>query len=183
VFYRPALSGVLTFMERVQADTLDPRELASWFEVNLVRPGYMPAPGTVQEPGVGVVSLRDLPSTSWAPAYEERLRAILRAARLRVSMSLQGLLATPFDDRFLAAAIYSGRVARGTHWQPKLKGTERLSDILLAVLSADILAHRDEYDASLCVCAICGHVSLSRSATSRTRCASHASARPEGQRG
>jgi hypothetical protein len=179
---RPALFAALTFLDRVLADTLDPRELAAWLDGNLVRPGYMPMPTTVQEPGVGVVSLRDLPSSSWAPAYEQRLRAILRAARLRVSISLQGLLATPRDDRFLTAAIYAGRVGRAAHWVPRLKGTERLSDILLALLTADILEHRDEYDASLCVCGICGQVSLSR-AISRTRCAVHGGAGTEGHEG
>jgi hypothetical protein len=160
-------------MEGARDESLDARALAAWFEAHLVKPGFMSMPSTVQEPGVGVVSLRDLPTGAWAPAFEERLRGILRAARVRVSLSLQGLLATPVDDRFLTAAIYAGRVDRSSEWRPKLKGTERLSDVVLAMLAADILTHRDEYDGALGVCTICGEISLSRTAPSRTRCLQH----------
>jgi hypothetical protein len=125
------------------------------------------------------VSLRELPTGAWAAAYEERLGSIVRAARLRVSLSLQGLLGTPADDRFLTAAIFAGRVDRSAQWRPTLKGTERLSDIVLALFAADILMHRDEWDASLCICSICGHIALSRTAPSRTRCAQHALATAE----
>ncbi len=108
---------------------------------------------------------------------------IVRAARLRVSLSVQGLIATPPDDRFLTSAIFAGRVDRAVRWTPKLKGTERLSDIVLALLGADVLTHRDEYDAALCVCAICGHIALSRNAENRTRCAQHATALPDPRTG
>ena len=174
---RPALAGALAFIEGAQDRTLDARGLTAWLTTYLVKPGTITMPGTVQEPGVAVVSLREMPTGAWAPAFEDRLRTIVGAARVRISVSLQGLLATPPDDRFLTTAIFAGRVDRLAGWRPKLKGTERLSDMVLAILAADILAHREEYDASLCVCAICGRVSLRRHAPVRTRCEQHLSAR------
>jgi hypothetical protein len=183
VLFRPALACAIAFLDAVQQDALDAPALNAWFDTHLVKPGVLAHPPTVQEPGVGVVSLRDLPASTWAASYDDRLRAIVRAARLRVSLSLQGLLATPPDDRFLTSAIFAARVVREVHWRAKLKGTERLSDIVLAVLAADILTHRDEYDAALCVCTICGQVSLSRNAKLRNRCAVHLSAVPSPVRG
>jgi hypothetical protein len=183
VLYRPALACALAFLDAAQQDALDARALTAWFESHLVRQGVVSVPATVQEPGVGVASLRDFPTGGAAPAFEERVRSIVRAARLRVSLALQGLVAAPADDRFLTSAIFADRVVREVQWRPKLKGTERLSDIVLTVLAADILTHRDEYDASLCVCAICGHVALSRTVKQRTRCAVHAQAQPEPQSG
>jgi hypothetical protein len=176
---RPTLVGPLAFVDGARDEALDARALTAWFEAHLVKPGHMATPATVQEPGIGVVSLRELPTGAWAAAFEERLGSIVRAARLRVSLSLQGLLATPVDDRFLTAAIFAGRVDRSAQWRPKLKGTERLSDVVLAMFAADILMHRDEWDASLCICSICGHIALSRTAPSRTRCAQHALAAAE----
>ena len=183
VMLRPALTAALAFVDGAQDGTLRGPQLAAWFATHLVKPGIMPMLATIQEPGVGVVSMRDMPSGPWATAFEEQLRVIVRAARLRISLALQGLLSTPPDDRFLSAAIFAGRVergalGRGSHWQTKLKGTERLSDIVLAILAADVLSHRDEYDGALCVCAICGRISLSRQSTTRTRCADHLSALP-----
>jgi hypothetical protein len=183
VLVRPALAASLAFLDAAHDDALRARELTAWFTAHLVKPGIMAMPATVQEPGVGVVSLRDLPSGAWAPAFEGRLREIVRAARLRISLALQGLLATPPDDRFLSAAIFAGRVDRGAHWRLRLNGTERLSDIVLAVLAADVLAHREEYEATLCVCAICGRISFSRGAGARTRCANHVSAVPDPRTG
>jgi hypothetical protein len=180
------LVAALAFLDAARENTLHARELVSWLDRYLVRPGLMPMPSTVQESEV--VSLREVPTGAWAAPFEVRLSRIVAGARVRVSVALEGLLADPPDDRFLSAAIFAGRVERGggAHgpgWRAHPKGTDKLSDIVLSIFAADALTHREEYDQNLCVCGICGRVALVRTRGPRTRCAQHVSSLPGVQRG
>jgi hypothetical protein len=177
---RPALAAGLAFLDVEQP--FGAGELVVWLEDFLAKPGLMPMPTTVYEHGAGGVPIRERPASSWSQAFEVQLAGIVAAARMRVSRSLGGLIAIPADDRFLAAAIYAHRVERRAGgWAVSLKGTERLSDMVLSLLAADILAHREEYDAKLGVCAMCGRFWLAQTASTRTRCPKHAPSLP-GQR-
>ncbi len=139
-------------------------------------------PATVSEPLVGTAALGSAISGAWAAGTDARIVRIVAAARARVAATLGGLLAAPVDDRFLSAAIFSGRVQRSTgttsgrargSWLPRPAVADRLSDIVLAVVAADVLSNRDEYDDCLCVCDLCGLVSLDARQLSRTRCEEH----------
>jgi hypothetical protein len=179
---RPALAGGLAFLDVEQP--FGAGELVVWFDDFLVKPGLMPMPLTVYEHGAGGVPIRERPAISWSWAFEAQLGGIIAAARVRVSRTLGGLVASPADDRFLVAAIYAHRVERRVGaWAVSLKGSERLSDMVLSLLAADILAHREEYDATLCVCAMCGRFWLARTASTRTRCPKHASSLPDERAG
>jgi hypothetical protein len=177
VLLRPVLSAALAFADAAWDDALHFQALVAWFDRFLVKPGVMSMPPSVHEPSTGVASLRDVPTGAWVRPFEIRLAQIVTTTRSRVSTALGGLIRSPVDDRFLAAAIFAGRVVRGDGraegWRPCPKSTDRLSDIVLSLFAADVLSHRDEYDASLCVCGICGRVALLRGASARTRCAEH----------
>ncbi len=176
---RPGLACTLAFHGAAQAESIDTKALVAWLQAHLVTPGFLPAmPATVQEPGAGVVALADRPEGAAAVAYEDRVRSIVRTARLRVVAAVQGLVARPVDDRFLHAAIFEGRVVRDVRWSPHLKGTEKLSDVVLAALASDVLTHREAYDALLCICAVCGDISFSAREL-RTRCQAHAMMAPD----
>lgn len=174
VVVRPSLSAGLCFMESARTDALRLSELIAWMDRRLVEPGHMPAPTSVQEPGIGTVSLAAPPNGVWPGSLEARAARIVATARVRVAMTLGGLIATPVDDRFLSAAIFAGRVHReAAAWKPSLRGDERLSDIVLSLFAADVLTQREDYDAKLCVCEACGRVWFEVDAPTRTRCAQH----------
>jgi len=174
VVVRPSLSAGLCFMESARTDSLRLRELIAWMDRHLVEPGHMPAPASVQEAGVGSVSLAAPPGDVWPGMLEARAARIVATARVRVAMTLSGLIAQPADDRFLSAAIFCGRVQReAAAWQPNLRGDERLSDVVLSLFAADVLTQREDYDAKLCVCDACGRVWFAVDAATRTRCGQH----------
>ncbi len=183
VLVRPLLAAGLAFVDAATADALHARELVAWFSRWLVDPGTMPAPASVHEPGAGMVSLAAVAESRsasgvLAEALETRLGRIVATARVRVGVTLGGLLTTPVDDRFLAAAIFAGRVQRtsgdqGSGWRATPKGTERLSDVVLSLFAADALANREEYEACLCVCGVCSRVAFRPGEVDRTRCPLH----------
>jgi len=177
---RRSLGAGLAFMNGGSGGSFRHAELTAWLDASLVGPGLMPLPTNVQEPGTGTVTLATGPSP-WAAAMEVRLDRIVGAARVRVAVTLSGLLAKPADDRFLTAAIFAGRVVRvsgdrGSTWQAAPRDSDRLSDIVLSLFAADALSHREEYDARLCVCSVCDRVGLRADAPQRTRCALHGGA-------
>jgi hypothetical protein len=162
VIVRPPLTAALAFVEAARAKVLDVDGLARWVDKHLVEPGLMIKPTTVQEQGHGAVLLAPAAGTESSAA---RARRIVATAYERVTTQLAGLLLRPADDRFLSAAIFSRRVERiggpaGTGWRACPQPTDRLSGIVLSLFAADVLAHREEYDAGLNVCEVCGKVSL-----------------------
>ncbi len=136
----------------------------------------MPLPHAVHEPGTGSVLLHGAAANEPDP----QLTALLDSARKEVLIALSGLLETPPDDRFVAGVIHAGRVRRrrltwGTEWTPKPEPTAPLSAVVLSLLAADILAHRDFYEEQLAICDICSRVVFEEGAAERRRrCAEHA---------
>jgi hypothetical protein len=178
VVVRPVLSAGLAFVDAARAETLHVRELTRWLQAWLVGPGLMDMPATLHEPGAGTISLPPGSSGAWGMALDARLARIVAAARVRIAVTLSGLVASPVDDRFLAAAIFAGRVERtsgehGSTWRSTPKATDRLSDVVLSLFAADALSNREEYDACLCVCDVCGRITFRPDALARTRCDLH----------
>ena len=178
IILRPALAAGVAFMDGGRDGAFGHEELLSWIEQFLVAPGLMPMPDSVQEPGVGTITLEDAPNSAWAASREVRAGRIASTARVRVAVHLAGLIASPVDDRFLSAAIFGGRVQRvpgdgGASWRAQPIAEERLSDIVLSLFAADALGHREDYARELCVCEVCGRVRFTRDAVIRSRCAHH----------
>ena len=103
---------------------------------------------------------------------------MLAAARARILSALRGLRALPPDDRFLSAAIFSGRVRRQSaaarsEWAARPELTAPLSAMVLSLFAVDILTHREQYDRELCLCEVCGRLWFDPEAEMRTRCADH----------
>jgi hypothetical protein len=175
---RSSLAAGMSFMNAARDEGFGYAELVSWFEQFLVEPGLMPMPTSVQEPGVGTIMLEGAPNSAWAASREARAGRIVSTARVRIAVQLAGLVATKVDDRFLAAAIFAGRVQRvsgdhGASWRAQPTADERLSDIVLSVFAADALTHRDDYERELCVCDVCGRVRFAKDTSARTRCPQH----------
>jgi hypothetical protein len=180
---RPLLGAGLAFMEGAREASFRVEALQTWLQRHLVEPGMMVMPAMVQESGVGTATLDEAPTQAWAASRAIRLGRIVDAARVRCAAQLGGLVARPVDDRFLSATIFAGRVQRasgqrGPSWQPTPQPTDRLSDIVLSIFTADVLTHREEYDAHLFVCQTCGRVGFSQvpagSGAPRDRCDEHA---------
>ena len=161
-------------------------DLVAWCRTHLLEPGYLTlwnagsgrlliTEGAARlevpiEAGGSELSL-DVPSTKW----------MLATARDRVIAGLGQLLTIPADDRFVRAAVYTGRVrrvsdGRASSWRPVLGEGELLSYWVLALFAADALAHREVYDELLGICEVCGAVSL-RVSSQRRRCPQHGSTR------
>jgi hypothetical protein len=160
---RIAIVAGLAFVEGVAHGGFGAAELQGWIETHLVRPKRMVWSGEIHEPGFGVIRLQH--TGLGAPGVSEaiKLQGLISTARKRVVLALRGLMATPIDDRFLNAAIYSGRVKRETQgtsagWVPQPKASDGLSDTVLSLFAADILSHRETYERGLCVCNACGRV-------------------------
>jgi hypothetical protein len=107
------------------------------------------------------------------------VQKVLDLARTRAVVALRGLLARPVDDRFLAAAIFTGRVRRRmiagqNRWVARPEPTAPLSAIVLSLFAVDILTNRELYDRELCVCDTCGRMSFSLDPTMRRACSDHA---------
>jgi len=178
VVVRPVLSAGLAFVDAARTETLHARELSRWLHQWLVVPGLMEMPSTLHEVGAGTVSLGSGSSVAGAAASDARLSRIVVAARARITVTLGGLIASPVDDRFLAAAIFARRVERtsgehGATWRATPKGADRLSDVVLSLFAADALSNREEYDACLCVCDVCSRITFRPDALARFRCDLH----------
>jgi len=182
---RAALAAGLAFLEGSASLDWEVRDLCAWFREHLVGPGYMMTPLMVTEPSAGTV-----PLYGHTPACPCTLRRILAAARTHVLGALRGLIASPVDDRFLAASIFAGCVRRErvrgvTEWRPRPDRTKQLSGIVLGLFAVDVLSHREIYDQLLSVCDTCDRVTFHEGA--RRSCVEHQphasgftrSARPE----
>jgi hypothetical protein len=176
---RPLLFGAVAFVEGV-AGGWGCWELTGWFEDHLVAAGHTnQSPSVVLEQGFGVIVIDPRASGKGRPASVEQLPPLLVAARKRVVETLRAFLPSRSDDRFLHAAIYSERVERKSAddqrpaWAPRVRESDRLSDVVLALFAADILMHREFHEHALCVCEVCGRVSFDPGATSRFGCRLH----------
>jgi hypothetical protein len=152
----------------------------------LIRPGRLalrrPFPNiVVREPPLGALVYgprgASLPRMELVPhAQAPRL---VRAARQNVLGTLAGLLGATPDDRFVQAAIYRGRVARGVErngtrrWQLLLDESASLTEQVLALFAADLLERRGDYERHLAVCEACGTVSFLPERQSPRGCAEH----------
>lgn len=179
---RPYLGAGLAFVDAACAETLRASELSGWFSTWLVSRSIMAAPPSVHEAGAGMVSLAAIAQSRAgsglvADTLETRLARIVAAARVRVGVVMSGLVAKPVDDRFLNSTVFAGRVERMSEkiaiWRPTPKATDQLSDIVLSLFAADALAHREEYDSSLCVCGVCGRIAILQGTAERRRCHLH----------
>jgi len=173
---RPLLVAAKIFLDATHVGDWTNRGLHEWFDQHLVSAGWMPLPIAVNEPGAGMIPLHG----AGAEAPNPHLLELLAAARAVVVTNLRGLLASPVDDRFLAGVIYAGRVRRrrlpgGTEWTPNPEPSAPLSAVVLSVLVADILAHREFYEEQLTICDLCARVDFEQGAAGRRRrCSDHA---------
>jgi hypothetical protein len=141
---RPELAAVVELVDGASAD-FDRDALVRWFDQHLVARGVMRLPFVVTEPGAAPIAL-DGPDLDL-----DRLQELVAAASARVIVTVRGLRAPWRDDRFLAAAIFAGRVRRGrvddsNRWMASPSVFDSLSDILLALLAVDVLARRELYE-------------------------------------
>ena len=171
---RPLLVAAKVFLDATYVGGWTNRDLHEWFDRHIVSAGWMPLPIAVNEPGAGTIPLHG----AGAEVPSQRLLDLLGAARAVVVTTLRGLLASPMDDRFLAAVIYAGRVRRRrfhgeTEWTPTPEPSAPLSAVLMSILTADILAHRDFYKEQLTICDLCARVDFEEGLAQRRRCASH----------
>jgi hypothetical protein len=170
---RAALLGGLEFLEVGSHPGWNIGDLRAWFDEHLVERGCMILPRVVMEPGAGSVPLCVGPLAS-----RSHLARILIAARVRVVSTLRGLIALPADDRFLTAAIFSGRVSRRrvereNEWVARPDPTGSLSSIVLSLFAVDVLSHREVYDKLLSVCDTCHRITFQEEATARYSCLAH----------
>jgi hypothetical protein len=170
--------GGLLFIERVAAGNLGPVELGEWIEEHLVSVGRMPRPASVSQPGVGTFHLEPPADPATTPP-QCSLAELLAAVRTKVVAAVRGMIMTPPDDRFLAAAIFKERVERvrvgdKMAWVARPRVDDALSDIVLSLFAADVLGNREVYEQRLCVCEICGRVSFAEAAAvPRWGCTEH----------
>lgn len=133
-------------------------------------------PVVVTELSAGTVALHG--GSSHGLASQSNLPRILIAARIRVLAGLRGLLATPTDDRFVAAAIFTGRVRRlriagENRWVVRPEPTATLSGTVLSMFAVDVLSNREMYDRSFCLCEMCERVTFQSSSRNRASCPEH----------
>jgi hypothetical protein len=173
----PVLAG-LSFLDGVAVKRLGRDNLDTWVEQNLVSPGYLQTgPLRIHEPIFGALPT-DKGCSPFLPESPpaDSTSAMLVRARARIIGHLQGLLRTPAEDRFLAAAIFVGRVRRAPigqtmTWIPRPRNTDALSDIITSLFVTDILHRREFYVQNLCICLLCGRVRLDTAvAIDRQRC-------------
>lgn len=173
---RRALLAGVTFLESSGVGGMTFDELCEWFAEHVVIGGVMELPPLVNEPQAGSIPLGRRSAALPPPAHV--VGQIVSLARGRVVAALRGLLATPTDDRFLAAALFSGRVRRrrgahGSQWVAQLEPSTPLSVIILSLFAVDILSNREAYDRGACVCDTCGRLSFQDAPVTRRNCHEH----------
>jgi hypothetical protein len=173
---RPPLVAGLGFLHASAQPGWGVGGLRDWFTEHLVDPGHMRAPVVITEPSAGTIMLHG--SGEEAIASQAVLPRVLAAARIRVITALRGLIASPTDDRFLAAAIFAGRVRRRrmqteSQWVAQPEPTAPLSGVVLSLFAVDVLSHREEYDRRLCVCDVCNRVTFQDGEIRRKSCPDH----------
>jgi hypothetical protein len=171
---RGALVAGLMFVEGVGAGWGGP-ELSEWFTEHAAAIGCVLPPKTVSDAVLGVIELQSIEHST---SMREALTKLLDTSRRRVTFTLRGLLARPSDDRFLQAAIFSGRVQRERRgkvsvWASCAHETDYLSDIVLSLFAVDVLTYREFYEENLCVCDVCGRLSFNPTSTTRAGCNDH----------
>ena len=146
--------------------------LRAWFIGDVVPNRWAPGWDSLREPGLPASSLSASPDPM-------QLRRLLRAARDRVVEGLRGLVWTPRDDSWISALVHQGYVRcekteqSGVMWTVEVPRGRALSDLVLALFAADILARRALYDERLCVCSSCGRVSFDPACSGRLGCPAH----------
>jgi hypothetical protein len=173
----PTLPAGVAFIEG--AADWSAGDVIAWFDDAFVAPGYMDPPTIVGDPAFGTAPLHPMirPKAT-RPARVDDVPLIAARARTRVVEALRGFIARPCDDRFIQAAIFAERVQRRLRdrtaiWAPTPKDIDALANIALSLFVADILTHREFYEANLCVCEVCGCVSFQREVTTRRGCVRH----------
>ncbi len=164
--------AALAFLEGVaQLGTLE--SLIAWLTGEVAPNGWAVGWTTVWEPDHEPLELRP-------EVDREALRALLRDARANAVRSLRGLVWTPRDDEWLTEVVGRGHVAsRGQgELTVAVPPGRALSELVLALLAADVLARRPLYEARLCVCSVCSRVSFDPVASGRLGCVAHP-VRPE----
>ncbi len=172
----PVLAA-LSFLDGVSAKRIGRDNLDSWIEQNLISPGYLAGPLRVHEPIFGALPTDKgcSPFLPEAPPAEDT-SALLVRARARIIGHLQGLVRTPSEDRFIAAAIFARRVRRAPvgetmGWIPHPRNDDNLSDVIMSLFISDILVRREFYEQNLCICLRCGRVRFDTTvAIRRHRC-------------
>ena len=173
---RAALVAGVAFLDASATPGWGVRGLRDWLTEHLVEPGHMRPPIVITEASAGSITLHG--SGQEAQASQSALPRVLAAARIRVISALRGLIASPTDDRFLAAAIFAGRVRRrrvqsANEWVPQPETTAPLSGVVLSLFAVDILANREEYDRRLCVCDVCNRITFNDGELRRKSCPDH----------
>ena len=173
---RHALVAALTFLEKATLRTLDLGALDAWLQRHLVGTGWMPWPGQVSERTVGRLDVA--PGSRETPEIAAQCESIVQEARALVVITLRSFVGPESDDRFLSAAIFRGRVRRDSRgmmaaWVPRPGVEDHLSDVVLSLFAADILANRESYERSLGVCRACGRVGFDPTGMERPRCPAH----------
>ena len=171
---RATLLAGLTFIEGATSGWTA-RDVLLWLGANAELLGWPGPPATISDVSVGTLALQPgVRVTAERVARPQDLSKLLAMARWKVVVTLRGLLSG--DDRFLKGAIFAGRVrrdARAPAWIARPREGELLSDIILSLFAADILAYRDFHDQALCVCDVCGRVSYNPKVTGRAGCGDH----------
>lgn len=161
-------------------------QLVTWADQCLIRPGRLmtrhPFPRIIlREPRLGVLSF-GLPAMNDAPSgYLSHARApdLVKLARQKVVAGLEGMIGPSSDDAFVRAALFDGRVTRNRRWDGQngwsvmLTEKHALSDQVLALLAADLLDHREDYEQNLVICATCDRVDIWPDRLSRRGCSDH----------
>jgi hypothetical protein len=171
---RAALLAGLTFVEGANSGWRA-RDLLLWLGSNAELLGWPGPPATVTDPSVGTLALHPgVRVTAPHIARAQDLSKLLAMARWKVVLTLRGLLSG--DDRFLKGAIFGGRVRRdasASAWLARPAEADVLSDIILSLFAADILAYRSFHEDNLCVCDVCGRISYNSKVTGRAGCSDH----------
>jgi hypothetical protein len=171
---RATLLAGLTFIEGATSGWLA-RDVLLWLGSNAALLGWPGPPATVSDAGVGTLALQPgVRVTAPHIARAQDLSKLLAMARLQVVVTLRGLVSG--DDRFLKGAIFGGRVRRDANasaWLARPAESDLLSDIVLSLFVADILAYRDFHENNLCVCDVCGRISYNPKVTGRAGCSDH----------
>lgn len=181
---RHARTAALAFVNGAGGGWLG-SDLSAWSQRHLIANRFLilkrPELGSymIEETGAGRVSLPVAATAHPSRATTSNAMRVVSQAHERVVASLRGMLATPPDDRFVNAALYTGRVQRGrarsgpSEWLPTLDEGGSLSQWVLALFAADALLDRPAYELTLGVCDACGLVGFAWKSRSRTRCEAH----------
>lgn len=183
---RATLLAGLTFVEGATSGWMA-REMLLWLGASSELLGWPGPPVAITDASVGTLALQpgvrggrvdrvDRVDRVKAErvARPQDLSKLLAMARWKVVVTLRGLISG--DDRFLKGAIFAGRVrrdAKASAWLARPAETDVLSDIILSLFVADVLAYREFHDNNLCVCDVCGRISYNPRVTGRAGCADH----------